>query len=267
MNIREASMLTGISRDMLRHYEKLGILSPGRNPGNGYRDYSMVDINNAVMIKQYSSLGISLRTLTKLSRQGDVHAAQMEMEAVIRRLEADLEWTRARLENAKDYSHLFSTVQEGIGHTDTGICPTTYYYRRPEDGKGFSYTEPCANGAVRMVFRIAPEDVLLEEFPTDQGILSLKQIENYPFPYIEIPAHRYWRTVIEQDPDAVMNGSQLQRILRKMNEEGYALAGGVLLSQIMSATPEHPKKLVCIECEVAENAGSILSENKNGGHP
>ena len=250
MNIKEASILTGISKDMLRYYEKIGILSPGRNPENHYREYSMIDINNAVMIKQYSSLGVSLRALARLSGQGDIHMAQEELAQTVRQLETDLEWIRAKLVNARDYAYLFGFLQEEKGLSDTGICPVTYYYQRPEDSKGFSYTDPCANGAVRLVFRIAPEDVGLERFPTNQGILSLKMIEDYPFPYIEIPEHRYWRIVIEEEPDGVMSGAELRTILRRMNEEGYELKGGILLSQIMSASWQRPKKLVCVECDI-----------------
>ena len=54
MNIQEASIATGISKDMIRFYEKKGLLHPSRNPENHYRDYSMGDIHILVTIKFYS---------------------------------------------------------------------------------------------------------------------------------------------------------------------------------------------------------------------
>ena len=254
MNIGEASKLTGISRDMLRHYEKLGILSPGRNPENHYRDYSTVDISNAVMIKQYSSQGISLKSLARLSRKGDVRELLEEMDQTILQLDTDLEWTRAKLENVRDYRHLFSLIREGSAGrpfiSDVGECPASYYYPRPEDNQSFAYTDPAINGAVRMVFRIAPGNTQMEEFPSDLGILSRKKIESYPFTYIEIPAHRFWRTVISQAPEEYMNGYSLRPILQRMRDEGYTLQGGIFLSQIMSASADRPQKLVSVECDI-----------------
>lgn len=49
MNILEASRATGVSRDMIRFYEKKGILSPARNPGNHYREYGMHEIHQIIL--------------------------------------------------------------------------------------------------------------------------------------------------------------------------------------------------------------------------
>ena len=38
-NIKEAEALTGISRQNIRYYEKMGLLNPKRDAGNGYRKY------------------------------------------------------------------------------------------------------------------------------------------------------------------------------------------------------------------------------------
>ena len=248
MNIKEASLLTGISRDMLRHYEKLGLLLPARNVKNQYRDYSVPELNNAVMIRQYSSLGVSLRSLEKFLHRGDTQDARGELEQTISRLEQDLEWTGARLKNARDYAYLFSLMEKGPV-SDTGVCPVTYYYPRPENGMGFAYTDPGMNGAVRMVSRIAKENAGLSEFPTDQGILLIRRIDNYPFSWEEIPAHRYWRTVIEEE-EGFMNGVKLQPVLRQMEEAGYILQGSILLYQLMGPGVSSPARLVCVECDI-----------------
>ena len=55
MNIKNASILTGVSDQMIRYYEKLGLINPKRNKNNNYRDYQQADINNIVMIKQKPS--------------------------------------------------------------------------------------------------------------------------------------------------------------------------------------------------------------------
>ncbi len=49
-----------ISRETLRHYERLGLLNPQFNPKNGYREYSYWDVSSLIDILKYRSLGFSL---------------------------------------------------------------------------------------------------------------------------------------------------------------------------------------------------------------
>ena len=251
MNIREASYLTGISKDMLRYYEKIGILSPGRNPDNQYRDYTLKDINDAVMIRQYSSLGLSLKSLAGLSKTGGAEAVQHQLQKTMNQLETELEWMRAKLENARDFSFLFSMLARNTA-CDTGFRPETYYYRRPEKDFMFEGMNAGLNGAFRMVFRIPSEAVELETYPTDQGFLAMQKIKGSRLPFERIPAHHYWRTIIEEEQDGVMNREKLRPVLQCMSKDGYLLRGPVFLYQIMSGTPERPVKLVCVECDTGE---------------
>ena len=249
MNIKEASLLTGISRDMLRYYEKLGILSPGRNKKNGYRDYSIMDLNNAVMIKQYSSLGLSLHTLANFSRHGGITGALEQFRQAIDRLETDLELTRNRLENIRDYYHLFDMLRHGK-ISETGYAPLMYYYRRSQEHPFFDDLSPALYGAVRMVFRIENKNVRSESYPPGQGFLSLQQIPSQSLPFIEIPAHHFWRTVMEEERDGFMNREKLLPVLEQMENEGYHLQGDIFLSQILCANEQTPNKLICIECDI-----------------
>ena len=51
-NIKEAEELTGISRQNIRYYEKMGLLNPKRDAGNGYRKYDEEDIGRLKLCGQ-----------------------------------------------------------------------------------------------------------------------------------------------------------------------------------------------------------------------
>lgn len=51
MKINEVEQLVGISKRNIRFYEKEGLLSPGRNADNGYRDYGEEDVETLRKIK------------------------------------------------------------------------------------------------------------------------------------------------------------------------------------------------------------------------
>ena len=54
---------TGVSRDAIRMYEKMGLLSeaPAPHESNTYKEYSSQDIESIEMIKQMKSLGLTLK--------------------------------------------------------------------------------------------------------------------------------------------------------------------------------------------------------------
>ncbi len=51
MRIKEVEELVGITRKNIRFYEKEGLLSPGRESENSYRDYSEADVKRLKQIK------------------------------------------------------------------------------------------------------------------------------------------------------------------------------------------------------------------------
>lgn len=65
-NIKEAEELTGISRQNIRYYEKMGLLNPKRDAGNGYRKYDEEDIGRLKAILLFRKLDMPLEEIRKL---------------------------------------------------------------------------------------------------------------------------------------------------------------------------------------------------------
>lgn len=51
MNIKEAEVLSGVSRRNIRFYEQKGLLAPERNQENGYREYGEADVERLKLIR------------------------------------------------------------------------------------------------------------------------------------------------------------------------------------------------------------------------
>jgi len=101
LRIGEAAALLGVSRKTLRHYEKRGLMTPGRTE-NGYRCYHPQDILRLQCIRQLQSLGLSLEQIKRVLRapgndqvwSGLLEALRTEIAAEI----AVLETRRQRIE-------------------------------------------------------------------------------------------------------------------------------------------------------------------------
>ncbi|WP_313075277.1 MerR family transcriptional regulator [Lacrimispora sp.] len=60
MNTNEVAIITGVSVRTLHHYDKIGLLSPGRNPENDYREYTENDLDMLQQILFFKACGFSL---------------------------------------------------------------------------------------------------------------------------------------------------------------------------------------------------------------
>ena len=68
MKINEVEALVGISKRNIRFYEKEGLLTPGRNSDNGYREYGQEDVNTLKQVKLLRKLDVPLEEIRRLQR-------------------------------------------------------------------------------------------------------------------------------------------------------------------------------------------------------
>ncbi len=66
MKINEVERLVGITKGNIRFYEKEGLLTPGRNNENGYRDYSDADVAWLKKIKLLRMLDVPIEEILRL---------------------------------------------------------------------------------------------------------------------------------------------------------------------------------------------------------
>lgn len=70
MKINQVEQLVGITKGNIRFYEKEGLLTPGRNNDNGYRDYSDADVAWLKKIKLLRMLDVPIEEILRLKSGG-----------------------------------------------------------------------------------------------------------------------------------------------------------------------------------------------------
>jgi len=63
LTVSELSKVAQITPDAIRHYVRIGLLKPSRNPDNGYRLFTNGDIKKVQFIYRAKGLGFTLRAL------------------------------------------------------------------------------------------------------------------------------------------------------------------------------------------------------------
>ena len=118
MKINDASRATGVSRDMIRFYEKQGLVCPARLP-NGYRDYSDDDLYLLTVIRYLSNLGVPLRVISKAFESGETDLLVGNLKDEISRLKGQVAAKNAEVEAMKqrivEVSKLVETIYDGGG--------------------------------------------------------------------------------------------------------------------------------------------------------
>ncbi len=63
LTVSELSKVAKITPDAVRHYVRIGLLTPSRDPANSYKLFSDYDIKKAKFIYRAKGLGFSLRDI------------------------------------------------------------------------------------------------------------------------------------------------------------------------------------------------------------
>lgn len=97
MGIKEMEKQTGISSQNIRYYEKQGLLSPKRNPENGYRIYGEEEAEQLKRIKLFRKLDMPIEDIRRMlsgeqSLQEALTAQKKRQEKEKKHLEAVLKF-------------------------------------------------------------------------------------------------------------------------------------------------------------------------------
>lgn len=71
MRVKELAHLVGVPPDTVRFYTREGLLSPNKNPANGYREYGPSDVKRLGFILRARQLAFSVEDIRTLLTQAD----------------------------------------------------------------------------------------------------------------------------------------------------------------------------------------------------
>jgi DNA-binding transcriptional MerR regulator len=102
VSIGDFSRMTFLSVKALRHYHEVGLLPPAEiDPDSGYRRYDLAQVPTAQVIRRLRELGMSLDAVRAVIDAPDVGARNDAISAHLRRMEGELEQTRATVQSLR----------------------------------------------------------------------------------------------------------------------------------------------------------------------
>lgn len=126
MKINQVAELVDITSKNIRFYEDQGLVEPSRDPSNGYREYSLKDVEKLKKIKLLRSLGVTCDNIRK------VNAGELSLERCMRGRLKELEDSERDLEHMKMICTMLADDGAEIDHLDT----SSYLEKMKESEKG-----------------------------------------------------------------------------------------------------------------------------------
>ncbi|UQT48125.1 MerR family DNA-binding transcriptional regulator [Flavonifractor plautii] len=115
LSILEFSRLTGISRDNLRFYDRIGLLCPEQRGENNYRYYARSQLNSAYLISSLRLLEVGLEDIRRYS----TGRTPERMLAFFAQQEERIQAEIARLRETSEIMKLrASLAQEALAHAE-----------------------------------------------------------------------------------------------------------------------------------------------------
>ena len=179
MKINQVAELAGITSKNIRFYEDQGLIKPGRDPQNGYREYTLEDAEQLGRIKLLRQLGISCDTIRRLQN------GELDFDTCMSGHMAKLDREGEDIDNMKALCRMLSDEVDDISE----IKASVYLERMKELEKGgvrfvnikMSDVKKRKTGAILSAVAVIMAAVLLiaavllanSEDPAPRGVIAV----------------------------------------------------------------------------------------------
>ena len=121
-----------IKRDTLRHYERLGIIEPQIDEGNGYRYYDDWQINLLWDCKRYQAMGFSLAQIKDILHRSSLDEVEGMVDDRLLEMERQLRYQEMALRSLREYRESLRDVEGRMGRYRMRELPEVRFVARRE---------------------------------------------------------------------------------------------------------------------------------------
>jgi DNA-binding transcriptional MerR regulator len=116
--IGEFARLLGQSTDTLRYYEKAGLIQPGRNPGNNYRQFSDAHAIRAMNLRLYRSLDMDLSGMRAITDGRTVREQNDDLKRERERIVAEIRELEHKAKRIEELELFYDLAERETGRVN-----------------------------------------------------------------------------------------------------------------------------------------------------
>jgi len=118
LTVSELSKEVDITADAVRHYVRIGLLSPSRDPNNGYKRFSRGELKKAKFIGKAKSLGFTLQEIRIIFEHSN--AGEAPCLAVRDMIQQNIDHNRIRIAELNKLQHQMEAAVKQWQSTPNG---------------------------------------------------------------------------------------------------------------------------------------------------
>lgn len=112
--IGQVAKFLGLSRDTLKFYEEKGLVKPVQDKENGYRRYSLFDIDDVLTVNFYREIDVEIKQIQKLKNDGNLEEIESLLDKQEKKIQEEIEYKRMLLNNIKTVKDNYKTIKENL---------------------------------------------------------------------------------------------------------------------------------------------------------
>ena len=234
--IGDLSNIFGLSSEMIRYYEKQGVISPQRDAENGYRIYTSFDVFNLLEAIQYKSMDIQLNEIEKMKSEDFMAEYTARLKKYRQARFDELNYNLLLIGRLDGMIHRNECIRHNLGNYWIAHTEACYRFRMCESANDHysrimtsrKVLQKLFNSPLRQFFDSAVEFCGEKEvwyFSVDEKIAKALDI---PLDEAEFcNGHNELYTVIDMGKIGTFSQDCLKPVYAYLDEKDYLLSGPI----------------------------------------
>ncbi len=247
--IGDVAKILGISPDLLRYYEKKGVVKPIKDRNNDYRYYEAWDINFLVDCLWFKQFGFGIEQISHIVSDSAFDELHGIMTDKLDELRASIRHQQLLLRRAEEYCDGFERARKHLGKCD--ICPSpesvrylnryNFLYDKSPDLQQLSHQWLQYMPFIHRCFEIEPDALLSHGdeyawgFALDMDYVHEFNVKIEP-PVVHLPSETCLHSVFKSSGKDQFAPCHMDYMVRYAEENGLKIAGsarGNLLCSVL----------------------------------
>ena len=248
--IGDVSKILGISPDLLRYYEKKGVVAPTKDPENDYRYYDAWDINFLMDCLWFKNFGFSIDQISEMVRipsTSDLSALFCQKEDELRALIAR---SQLLLKRSEEHRKELERIPQLLGKCELSYSPEVIRYinRYTNTFDNSSQLQKLSHDWLDLLplasrcFEIAQEDLLQDDGKDYRWGLALTidyadqlHVKREP-PVAHLPSELSIHSIFKSSGKGNFSPRHIRYMVDYAKENGLTISGnarGMLLASVL----------------------------------
>jgi len=126
--IGEVARILGISTDLIRYYEKKGVVKPKKDPANRYRYYDVSDVNLLIDCIWYKKMGFGIEEIGRMSNVESYDDLVVHLKDQSDEISKKIVYQEMLLSRMRGLTESIIGIKDGVGVCDLRTNREFLYY-------------------------------------------------------------------------------------------------------------------------------------------